>query len=132
MAGRKRNKKRKVVNSFAVPVPFAGVVVMICVLGLSYIWLVGRCEAVGRDLKKLEKEYRALEKQYLNEEFRWVRMKSPENIEKALKRHGIKMDWPRRDQIVRLRRTDVYKDRVANSGDILERALDASGMIMNE
>ena len=74
MARRKRKNKR--LNNSSFPVPFAGVVVLVSVLGLSYVWLVGQCEAIGKDLKSLEKEQSALEKKYLNEEYRWTRMKS--------------------------------------------------------
>ena len=125
----RRNKKKKKMNAHVFPVPFAGVAVLVCVLGLSYIWLVGQCEAVGKELKTLEKEYDVLQKKYVNEEFRWARMKSPSSMEKALAYRGIDMDWPSSRQIVFLRRTDMFSDRVAGASRHNHRY---SGIILNE
>ncbi|MCK5849934.1 MAG: hypothetical protein KAH23_03390 [Kiritimatiellae bacterium] len=125
----RRNKKKKRMNAHVFPVPFAGVAVLVCVLGLSYIWLVGQCEAVGKELKALEKEYVVLQKKYVNEEFRWARMKSPRNMERALAARGIDMDWPTSGQIVWLRQADIFKDRVAGTSGMNQRY---PGIIMNE
>lgn len=111
---RRRNRKNKRLDGSSFPVHFAGVVILISVLGLSYVWLVGQCDALGKELKALEKEQSTLHKKYLNEEFRWMRAKSPRNMERALARHKIAMDWPRSGQIVLLQRSDPFRgDRVA-------------------
>lgn len=89
-------------EGFIFPVPFAGVVVLLSTLGLGYVWLGCRCEALGRELKALEIEKAALDKKHMNERLRWTCTKSPQNIEKSLAKHNIVMTWPRRDQVVRL------------------------------
>ena len=110
----RRNRQNRKLNGTSFPAPFAGVVVLVSVLGLSYVWLVGQCEAIGKELKDLEKTQAVLHKKYLNEEYRWMRMKSPRNMERALARCGIEMDWPRSDQIVWLHRTNPFRgDRLA-------------------
>lgn len=98
----RRNSKKKKLNGFILPMPFAGLVALFCVCALSYMWLVCRCEALGRDLKALEQEREQLRKQQLNEEYKWMRMKSPQEMEKSLERHHIMMTWPRNDQVIRL------------------------------
>lgn len=96
----RNNRKKK--NGFVFPAPFASLIVLGAALALVYIWLCCRCDSLGRDLKALEIEGATLSKQFLNEEYRWTRMKAPENMERALTRLGIAMTWPRRDQVVYL------------------------------
>ncbi|OGV68675.1 MAG: hypothetical protein A2269_03675 [Lentisphaerae bacterium RIFOXYA12_FULL_60_10] len=43
----------------------------------------------------------------LNEEFKWSRMKSPLELDKALTRHRIEMVLPGMRQVVRLRQSDL-------------------------
>ena len=110
----RKNRKNKRLDTSSFPVPFAGVVVLVSVLGLSYVWLVGQCDALGKELKDLEGEQAALHKKYLNEEFRWMRMKAPRNMERILAARGIAMDWPRGDQVVVLHRSAPFRgDRFA-------------------
>ncbi|OVE75869.1 hypothetical protein BVX97_03420 [bacterium E08(2017)] len=106
MAKRKRNRRK--VNGFAFPAPYVSVVIMIAVFGLAYVWLGTRCEMLGREIKKEEAKRKILVKRYLNEEYRWSRIKSPRNLERVLQEHGIAMTWPRRDQVVRLYDTHDY------------------------
>lgn len=103
----RRNKKKMTMDGFVFPVPFAGLVIVIAALALGYVWLGCRCEALGKDLKRLENEKAELTKRCLNEEYNWTRMKSPQNLDRALARWGIVMTWPRPDQIVRLTDADL-------------------------
>jgi len=121
MARSRRNRKNKRLDGSSFPVPFAGVVVLLSVLGLSYVWLVGQCDALGKELKVLEKEQARLHKKYLNEEFRWTRMKSPRNMERVLRIRKIPMDWPRGDQIVVLHRSDPFKGNTLASTSVDSR-----------
>jgi len=98
----RRNRKRKV-ETAALPAPFAGFIVFAVVCGLVYVWLDCRCEAVGRRLKQAESRRTELNKTLMNEEYKWVQTRSPANIERSLARYGVKMSWPRQDQIVRIR-----------------------------
>ncbi len=111
MARRKRNKKK--VDGFVFPAPFAGFVVIVSVFALAYLWLGSRCEMLGREIKKEEGKKKILVKRYLNEEYRWSRMKSPRNLERVLNQNGMVMSWPRRDQIVRLYDNSEYRNGYA-------------------
>jgi len=113
---RKRRNRKMRVDGFIFPAPFAGVLVFISVAALSYLWLCSRCDALGREIKVLEKEQVQLENKFLNEEYKWMSMKSPKNIEETLLRYGIAMTWPRRDQVVWL--ADTYVPVDINSGGI--------------
>jgi hypothetical protein len=97
---RKRRNRKKRVDGFIFPTSFAGVLVFVSVLALSYLWLCSRCEELGREIKTLEGRQAELAKKLLNEEYKWTRMKAPGNIETALRRTGLAMTWPRRDQVV--------------------------------
>ncbi len=104
---RKKRKKQQQMNGYIFPVPFAGIVVLASALALGYVWLGCQCEALGDEIKLLESRGVDLSKKLLNAEYRWVRTKSPQSLEIALQRHGLKMDWPRAGQIVRLNRADL-------------------------
>jgi hypothetical protein len=97
---RKRRNRKKRVDGFIFPTSFAGALVFASVVALSYLWLCSRCEEVGREIKTLESQQVQLAKKLLNEEYKWTRMKSPGSIENTLRRTGVKMTWPRRDQVV--------------------------------
>ncbi len=99
---RKKRKKQQQMNGYIFPVPFAGIVVVASALALGYVWLGCQCEALGDEIKNSEACGIELNKKLLNAEYRWVRTKSPQSLEIALQRHGLKMDWPRAGQIVRL------------------------------
>jgi len=107
---RRKKNTRKRVHGVMFPRRAVGLVVIIAFSALSYLWLFTRCDALGRELKGLEQEQTQLERKYLNEEYRWMRMKSPQNLEKTLARCGIDMTWPRRDQVVWL----------ADAGDVVD------------
>jgi len=96
---RKRNRKKRV-EGFVFPTRIGAVIVVLAMAALGYLWLYTQCDELGREIKKQEIEQTKLERKYLNEEYKWMRMKSPENIEATLARHGISMTWPRRDQVV--------------------------------
>lgn len=96
-----RNRKKNS-GSYLVLVPFAVMLVALSALSLCYLWLCGRCEALGEDIRGLEVRKAALERNLLNEDSKWANTKSPLTIEKALKRHGLIMMWPAPEQIVRL------------------------------
>lgn len=91
---------------------WAGVeVVLVVALALAYLRVESRCEQLGGDIQKLEKRSEELDKRLQNEECKWVRMRSPDGLEQALKRHRLVMTWPRQDQIVTLREVELVADR---------------------
>ena len=54
-------------------------------------------------LAEREKELKSLEEEYGRELVKWEMMTSPRNLDKALLRHGLAMDQPRPDQIIRIK-----------------------------
>jgi len=113
----RRNRKKRRNDGFIFPAPFSGTVVMLLILGLTYVWLECRCQFLGREIAELERQQAALEKSLASEEYRWTQMKSLPNVERELERHGIIMGWPERGQVRRLRAEEVY-------GDLWEDATD--------
>ena len=103
----KRRKKPAKADGYIFPVPIAAVLSVISALALSYLWLGGRCEALGRELKKLELRKAEVHKVYLYEQYKWACLKTPESIKAALKRHGLTMVWPRSSRIVHLTVADL-------------------------
>ena len=81
------------------------VVLLVCAagLGFAYLWLGARCDALGRTIKNLEKERVAVRRQVVHEEFKWSNLTTLENINRLLKKHNLEMDWPRQNDVVRLR-----------------------------
>lgn len=98
---RKRNRKKRV-DGYLFPVPFASLLVVAGVAALAYLWMISRCEAIGAEIKVLEAEAAGLEERFLNEELKWTRMRSPQNLERILVRNGVKMGYPGGSQVILL------------------------------
>lgn len=103
MARRNKKKRRRKHDSIISPGPLAGLLSVGVVLCFMYICLVERCDAIGKEIKELELRKAAAEKQHAIERYKWSRLRALPSVEQALTHHGIAMDWPRQDQIVRLR-----------------------------
>jgi len=103
MATKRKKKKKK--NQVQVPFPvlLANVLVLVAVLGLSYMWLCSRCDALGKDIKGKEAELVAAQKRLVNEQDRWSYITSPANLERAIKKYRLNMIMPRESQIIRVR-----------------------------
>ncbi len=101
----KRKKKKMKKNQVQVPFPIllANMLVLVAVLGLSYMWLCSRCDAIGRDIKSKEMALTAAQKRLVNEQDRWSYITSPANLERAIKKYQLNMTMPRESQIVRVR-----------------------------
>lgn len=107
---RRRNKKMKLEVSM-VPISLVMAVALVVAVAIGYVWIGARCDSLCREIKVLEAQKSATEKRYLNEEYKWMRLKSPSNIEAALEKFGIAMTWPRRDQVVRRGNVDMLSAR---------------------
>ncbi|MEI6891365.1 MAG: hypothetical protein V5783_04250 [Pontiella sp.] len=118
---RKMTHKKMKKNHVQVPFPvlLANVLVLVAVLGLSYMWLCSRCDALGKDIKEKEVERNAAQKRLVNEQDRWSSITSPANLERALKQYNLAMVMPRESQVVHVgnwngnRATAMYKTDVA-------------------
>ena len=105
MAAKRKTKKRKTKkNQVQVPFPvlLANVLVLVAVLGLSYMWLCSRCDALGKEIKSKEVELNAAQKRLVNEQDRWSSITSPANLQRAIRKHNLDMSMPREKQVVRI------------------------------
>ena len=102
-----KNRKKNV-QAFAFPAPFAGFVVALAIFAFGYVWLGCRCDTLGKEIKALETEKTELTKKMLNEEYKWTLMKAPQSVERELAKYGIVMGWPKPNQIVRVSDQDEY------------------------
>ncbi|VGO19682.1 hypothetical protein [Pontiella sulfatireligans] len=100
----KRKKKKTKKNQARVPFPalLANVLVLVAVLGLSYMWLCSRCDALGKEIKAREGELATAQKRLVNEQDHWSSITSPGNLSRAINRHGLQMGMPPDRQIVRV------------------------------
>ena len=103
--GRKKTKKNQVQVPF--PVLLANVLVLVAVLGLSYMWLCSRCDALGREIKKKEDELLSAQKRLVTEQDLWSSMTSPLNLQRAIRKHGLDMEMPRGSQVVKVGNWDT-------------------------
>jgi hypothetical protein len=84
--------------------PLVAVLAGACLLALSYLWLCGRCEAMARDLKRLEQERAETHRRRVNEEYKWSNLRTLQNVRAALARFEIPMAWPGEAQVIHLAR----------------------------
>lgn len=95
---RKKNETR---------VGFPGLLVVMCLtaagLGLCYVWLDSKNEALGARIKRLEQQESDLKQRHEQALLKWEKLKSPSNIEQALERHQVAMIRPAEAQIIRLK-----------------------------
>jgi hypothetical protein len=71
-------------------------------LVLLYLGIANNCEELGRQIKQAEAEKAELLKQVATEEQNWAQARSFRNMELLMAQYGIKMDWPREEDIIRL------------------------------
>jgi len=97
----RRNHKRRV-RVRILPLPAAGIIVLAATVALSYWFMDSKSAQLGQEIRKYEQKYAALESERVREEARWNAKKTPEKLERAMLQHGILMDYPKADQIVRM------------------------------
>jgi len=100
-----------------VPAPLVGVLAMIALFAFVYLYVCGRCEALGEKITELEKYQEQLRRDIANEDFKWARAMAPENMEKLIMKHNLKMIWPPVDSVVRLHRDPPPQLVAQNTGD---------------
>jgi len=116
---RVRSRKPGVHSIF--PGTLFGVLVTMAIFAMGYLYLCGRCDALGKKINQLEKNRDNLRREIVNEEFKWSNMTSPESMEKLLKKHDLIMTWPSEDSVVRLRRNPLPQQfaREPSMGEII-------------
>lgn len=102
-----KKKTKRVSISGIVPILPVFFVILLSGAFLLYLSPGKQCEALGRELKVLDGEIVDLKRKCENEEDRWMLLKSPGELEKALRRWHLQMTWPDDQKIVRLSQADV-------------------------
>ena len=97
----RRNRKRQV-HAKVLPPSVAGMIVLIVSMVLSYWFMDSKCAQLGQEIRKHEQKFAALEDERVREEARWSEKNTPEKLEQAMLQHGIAMNYPAADQVVRM------------------------------
>ena len=86
-------------------VAFVAAMGFICAGGAFFnLALRNSVSVISRDIKKLEREQKAIADDIQREKTNWAAMITSEEVEGALRRHGIHMENPRGERIVNLSR----------------------------
>lgn len=104
MVAKRSSKTKSKKKQARVPFPsmLAYMLVAVTVLGLSYVWVCTRCDALGKEIKRKEAELAAAQKRLVNEQDRWSSITSPANLERAIRKHRLAMTMPKENQVVRV------------------------------
>lgn len=101
MVRRKRvNAKRN--PKALVPVPLVALLVVVGAVSLVYLWLCSRCEGLAREIQQMERQNEELQRRAVNEHYKWLNLHSLREVQTALVRHGIQMDWPDGRRVIHL------------------------------
>ena len=95
---RKVGKRMSVVA--ATTMRFGAILMVFFVMVVINQLASSRCTLLNKATGDLKRELERLEDSCQRESTRWEKLKTPENIERALIRHGLSMKTPRPDQCV--------------------------------
>lgn len=97
----RRNKKR---HLKVIVMPKMGVFMIVTVVAaaLTYLVVDSKCTTLGQEICKYEQAYKMFDNERIREENRWAEKKIPENLDRALLRHGLAMGYPTASQIARV------------------------------
>ena len=124
---RTRRNRKNFSREAALPPPFFLLLAGVMVLALSYLWLNGRCEGLGRRITQLEGQKVELVRKVKLERSHWERAKALDQIEQLLQRHHLVMAWPDERSIVHVRRA-VGESLVAETAAPQQQYARASGV----
>ena len=77
-------------------------IVSIVTVALVYWFVDSKCALLGQEIRKHEQKYAALENERVREAARWDEKKTPEKLERAMLQHGLAMNYPTAEQVVRM------------------------------
>ena len=102
----RKNCRRRVKTGTLAPA------VVVCVIGLvlvalGYWFLDTKCDQLGSEIKRDENRLRKAGDECQRESARWKQNLTPEKLNEALMYHGLTMNRPKDDQIVRMDRRGV-------------------------
>ena len=131
----KRNKRTKRCSQFALnTVHLAALVVSGFIMLMAYWLLDSRCGAIGQEIGDAEKTLAKLDGELERETMKWNEMKTPERLELALKKHGLNMNNPSPDQVIKMmdggrvapRQISVVRAQRRNAGAVSRTAQDTT------
>ena len=99
---RRTTQRHSIVASTAIR--SGAILVALFVMVIFNMLSSSRCTQLVSEKCKMERELAKLEDARTRESSRWEEMKTPDKIEAALVKHGLRMSLPRFDQIIRIRR----------------------------
>jgi len=97
-----RKNKRRQQHVRLLPLPVTTAVVFTVSIAVAYLVLDHKCGQCGQQIKKSEQKLTELDQQRIREEANWNRLKTPEEIEQAMLRHGLLLVYPGPDQVARV------------------------------
>lgn len=100
----KQNRKFKKSHSATATRTFqvGGVVLVVFIMTIFNIMAESKCKQIKSTIGKDKKELGRLEEAYLRECAKWEELTTPENLDRALLRHGLNMRYPKAEQIVKM------------------------------
>ena len=109
---RKTSKRMSVVATNTMR--FGAIIVFFFVMVILNLLSSSSCTQLLNEKGEKERELAKLEESHRRESTRWEEMKTPEKVEAALFRHGLRMSTPRADQCIRLNARGVpYPNQLA-------------------
>ena len=111
-------KNRKVSKRMSViaanTMRFGAIIVFFFVMVILNLLSSSSCTQLLNEKGEKELEHAKLVESHRRESTRWEEMKTPEKVEAALFRHGLRMSTPRADQCIRLNARGVpYPNQLA-------------------
>ena len=100
-----RNRKisKKLSANASNTMRIGGVIMAVVLVAVLNVLSASSCDQLVNEKGSKERELAKLEESYCRQSTRWEEMKTPEKLERALFKHGLKMSVPRADQCIRLR-----------------------------
>ncbi len=99
---RKRTKEMSVVASRSMHI--GAIIMMLFVMVIINLLASSSCDQLMKSIGEKEKYLTKLENDRKRASADWDRMKTSENLDRMLLKHGLAMKYPRADQVVRMGR----------------------------
>jgi hypothetical protein len=131
----RRNKRTKRCSEFTLnTMHIAAIVLSLFIMLMAYWVLDSRCGAIGQEIGAAEKALAKLDGELERETMKWNEMKTPERLELALKKHGLNMNNPAPDQVIKMmpngrvapRQMSVVRAQRRNAGTVSRTVQDTT------